>query len=638
MLDAKVILKQNWGFDSFRGIQESIIQNVVAGKDILAILPTGGGKSIAFQVPALMRPGLCLVVSPLIALMQDQVANLSDKAIPAAMLHTGMSASQVDKILTLAVRGQLKFLYVSPERLDSPKFLDWMSDCDITLLAVDEAHCISQWGYDFRPSYLKINRIRKLFPKLNVIALTASATPSVQKDIAKRLNFIDFEILKQSFRRPNLSYAVLKVENKFRKLSELIYKFKHSGIIYCNTRKRVELVCAELQKMNPSIDVDFYHAGLSQQEREKRQAHWKENASSCIVCTNAFGMGIDKPDVEYVIHYDSPDSVEAYYQEAGRAGRNGEKAFAILLLEQRDLLNLEQQPDLHFPDFEVIKKIYQHIGDFLQIPVGSGEDLFYDFDLETFIRNFKLNSFQVIYAIKALEQQGFLMLNDSVFLPSKVGFTTSRGIIETFLHMHPKEGRVVNCLLRLYEGIYNYNTRISEERVAKYCHLEEQEVVKILQFLQRQQILRYYPHKENPQMYFPMNRASIGYMNFNFKTYQFRRERYELQIRKILQYLRLEDDCRAQFIAKYFGEKSAKKCGVCDNCVRAERKLNANLEKSIVVQDLYAFVKANDGVLMSEMRQFFGKVDENSWQNMMRYLLKEKLIRVSIEGFVFNEK
>ncbi|MEP6845749.1 MAG: ATP-dependent DNA helicase RecQ, partial [Panacibacter sp.] len=429
------ILQQYWHHSSFRPQQEVIIQSVLEGKDTMALLPTGGGKSICFQVPALMKDGLCLVISPLIALMKDQVENLEKRGIPALAIHSGMSFYEVRQSLQLAVRGSIKFLYLSPERLETKLFKEFLHHLNISLIAVDEAHCISQWGYDFRPPYLRIANLRDELPGIPLLALTASATALVQEDIVTKLQFKEPNIFRQSFERPNLSYSVFKVDSKINKVLEILKNVPGSGIIYCRNRRLTKEVSHLLALQN--IPADFYHAGLTQEQRSNKQEAWINNKIRVIVCTNAFGMGIDKADVRTVIHYDTPDCLENYYQEAGRAGRDGKKSYGVLLFQPEDVTTLEALPDVRFPVMYDIRKVYQALADYLQIPAGSGEGGYYDFDLNEFVKNFKLDIHLVINVLKVLEQEGHLTFNENIFFPSQVKFVLAKELLLDIERSHP---------------------------------------------------------------------------------------------------------------------------------------------------------------------------------------------------------
>ncbi|HQX72753.1 MAG TPA: ATP-dependent DNA helicase RecQ, partial [Chitinophagaceae bacterium] len=430
MADIHSILKRYWGFDSFRPLQEDIINAVLKGRDTLALMPTGGGKSLCYQVPAMAREGLCLVISPLIALMKDQVENLRRKGITAFAIYSGMSRKEVINTFKVASDSNCKFLYVSPERLETSLFKEYLPGLGINLVAVDEAHCISQWGYDFRPPYLRIAALREELPGIPVLALTASATPAVQHDICEKLEFRNDEIFRQSFERSNLSYSAFKVDSKINKIIEIVRKVPGSSIVYCKSRKRTKEISELLQLQK--ISADFYHAGLVQEERNKKQEAWISNKTRVIVCTNAFGMGIDKPDVRTVVHADVPDCLENYYQEAGRAGRDGKTSYAVLLYDERDLHELQEMAALRFPSLEDIRNIYQSVANYLQIPTGTGEGQYYDFDISDFLKKFNCTSHTTLYSLKALEQEDWISFNEQVFLPSSVVFTVNKDSLYEF--------------------------------------------------------------------------------------------------------------------------------------------------------------------------------------------------------------
>ncbi|MEO8820049.1 MAG: ATP-dependent DNA helicase RecQ, partial [Ginsengibacter sp.] len=455
MNEPEKILKKYWGYDAFRPLQLDIINSVLAGNATLALMPTGGGKSICFQVPGLLNEGLCLVISPLIALIKDQVANLKKKGIPALSIYSGMSFIEVKKTLQNARYGNFKFLYVSPERLESELFLEYLPNLKINLIAIDEAHCISQWGYDFRPSYLRIAALREYFPAVPFLALTASATLEVQNDIREKLLFRQAQkTFLQSFERANLSYSAFQLFSKENKLLTILNKVLGSGIVYCKTRRRTKEI-AELLNLN-GIVADHYHAGLTSDQRNKRQEDWINNKTRIIACTNAFGMGIDKPDVRTVVHYDVPEALENYYQEAGRAGRDGKKAFAVLLFNEAELKLLKEKVAIKFPSNEVIKKVYGALCDFLQLPSNSGEGFSYDFDLNIFAKNFKLDAYTINSVLKILEQEELITYSDQFFQPSFVEFTIDKQRLNDLEKSHPQYNEVVKGLLRSYDGIFDF--------------------------------------------------------------------------------------------------------------------------------------------------------------------------------------
>lgn len=570
------ILKQYWGHDSFRPLQEEIISDVMQGKDVLALLPTGGGKSICFQIPALATDGLCLVISPLIALMKDQVENLKKRNIMALSIHSGMTYFEVKQTLQNAAFGPYKFLYVSPERLETNFFKEYLSAFSLNLIAVDEAHCISQWGYDFRPPYLRIANIRHEFPSVPVLALTASATPVVQQDICEKLLFKERNIFRQSFEKPGLSFSVFKADSKFNKLLEVLQKVPGTAIVYCRNRKRTKEI-ANLLRLN-NISADFYHAGLLQEQRNQKQEDWIQNKIRVIVCTNAFGMGIDKPDVRVVVHMDIPDNLENYYQEAGRAGRDGKRAFAVLLYTQIELEDLKKLPEVKFPSVTEIKKVYQALANHLQIPVGSGEGMYYDFNLNEFVLNFKLDIFLVINAIKALEQEGILAFNEQVFLPTKISFTCDKDALNAFETSHPHLENLIKYLLRSYEGIFDNEVSVNEKLLSRLTKLSAEELSNQLKELQAFGIINYYPQKETPQIFFLQNRAPAEHLTFRHEDYLKRKQQYQIRIDAMEKFITLQPGCRSQYIGNYFGDLEMKKCGVCDNCL-LQKNLHLSTEE-----------------------------------------------------------
>lgn len=464
------ILAQYWGYDSFRGQQKNIIESVLAGKRSLALLPTGGGKSICFQVPAMMRPGLCLVISPLIALMKDQVENLRQRGIGAEALVTGMSYRELNDALQRAALPDTQFLYVSPERLESRLFLEYLDLLSVTMVAIDEAHCISQWGFDFRPPYRRIPQFLALLPQATpVLALTASATPDVQADICQLLSIPAKQVFSQSFLRPALSYTCRRVEAKMPELLRILHGVPGTGIVYCKSRNRTQRIAQELNAAG--VQADWYHAGLSSQQRSEKQEAWIRNEIRIIVCTNAFGMGIDKPDVRVVVHYDIPDCLEHYYQEAGRAGRDGQKAFAVALYLEDDLAQLQHQSEKRFPPLLEIQRVYESIANYLQVPLGSGIGQFYEFDVQDFCRKFDFNPTAALHAMRWLEIEGYLRFNEQVLLPSQVQFTCGRSSLQAIEDHEAEMDSIVKTLLRNYEGIFDTPVSISEKRIAYLAEL-----------------------------------------------------------------------------------------------------------------------------------------------------------------------
>lgn len=622
------ILQQYWGFTSFRGEQENIIQSVLEGKDVLALLPTGGGKSVCFQIPALMNDGLCLVITPLIALMKDQVENLLAKNIPALCIHSGMSFYEVNETLNAATSGHYKFLYVSPERLETNLFKEILPDLNISLIAVDEAHCISQWGYDFRPPYLRIAQLRDELPDVPVIALTASATLIVQKDIIAQLKFKEHHIFKQSFERKNISYSVFHVESKINKLIEILNNVAGSSIVYCRNRRQTKNVADLLQLQH--ISADFYHAGLQQDERSKKQQDWITNTTRVIVCTNAFGMGIDKPDVRTVIHFDTTDCLENYYQETGRAGRDEQKSYAVLLYQSEDVKLLQSLPDQRFPSIAEIRKVYQALADFLQIPVGIGEGNYYDFDLMSFCKNFQLEIQLVIYVLKVLEQEAYLSFSENIFLPSQVEFTADKIVLNDIENNYPYLDAVTKCLLRTYSGIYDNRVSINEKQIAKLCRLPYEKVYADLKELQAFGIIDYMPQKETPQINFLTNRASAASLEIDVEKLLERKKQYKERVDTMLGYFELKT-CRSKFIAHYFGDENAGDCGVCDVCLQQKNKPASSNDFNAILQQIIDAIPKT-GISINQLLQLNSHIKKDDFWKAIEFLQSERKITVNNSG------
>lgn len=625
------ILQRYWNHNSFRPQQEAIINSILEGKDTLALLPTGGGKSVCFQVPAMMKEGLCLVISPLIALMKDQVENLERRGIPALAIHSGMTLFEVKQSLQRAAHGDYKFLYLSPERLETNLFKDYLPVLDINLIAVDEAHCISQWGYDFRPPYLRIVNLREELLDVPVLALTASATPVVQNDIVVKLQFKEHNIFKQSFERSNLSYSVFKVDSKINKVVEILRNVTGSSIIYCRNRILTQEVAHLLSLQN--ISADFYHAGLSQQDRNTKQEAWINNQTRVIVCTNAFGMGIDKPDVRTVIHYDVPDCLENYYQEAGRAGRDGKKSYAVLLYQQEDLSVLESLPDTRFPSVYDIRKVYQSLADFLQIPVGTGEGMYFNFDLNEFVKNFKLDIHLVINVIKVLEQEGHITFNESIFLPSQASFTIPKELLLDFEQSHPQLEPVMKCLLRTYEGIFENRVSVHEKQIARLTRKKPDEVQHDLLQLHTLGAIEYLPLKETPQINFLLNRAPAQFLHIDHEQYFQRKEQYEKRVQAMVKYMQLTNECRSKYIAAYFGDVEVKDCNICDVCIARRRKILSEDEFKNIILRITNILAKEKMQVRDLLIQLHGINKEKAW-NVLEFLQAENKIEIDAAGII----
>jgi ATP-dependent DNA helicase RecQ len=625
------ILKRYWGFDTFRSLQEDVITAVLQGKDTLALMPTGGGKSLCYQVPAMAQDGMCLVISPLIALMKDQVENLRRKSITAFAIYSGMSRKEVINTFKVASESNCKFLYVSPERLETNLFKEYLPGLHISLIAVDEAHCISQWGYDFRPPYLRIAALREELPNVPILALTASATPDIQKDICEKLEFRNQQIFRQSFERKNLSYSNFKVDSKINKIIEILRKVPGTGIVYCKSRKRTKEISELLQLQN--ISADFYHAGLVQEERSKKQEAWINNKVRVIVCTNAFGMGIDKPDVRTVIHADVPDCLENYYQEAGRAGRDGKTSYAVLLYDERDLHELEQMTALRFPSQDDIRNIYQSVANYLQIPTGTGEYQYYDFDISDFLKKFKLTSHITLYSLKALEQEGWLSFNEQVFLPSSAMFTSSKNYLHEFETAHPQLEPIIKTLLRAYEGIFDYPASISEKMMASLMKKEVEDVRKQLADLQRFGIIEYTPQKDTPQLLLLRHRIKAEDITINMVAYNKRKEQFQQRMKQMVKYVKEVVECRSQIIGSYFGDTAIRPCGICDNCFRQKASNLTKEEFETLHHRIINMVKYESLHTKDLLLKLNGIKKEKTWK-VLEFLQAENKIEMDNIGFI----
>ena len=575
------------------------------------------------------RDGLCLVVSPLIALMKDQVENLRKKGITAFAIYSGMSRKDVINTLKLASNSNCKFLYVSPERLETRLFLEYLPALDVNLLAVDEAHCISQLGHDFRPPYLRIAALRQQLPRVSILALTASATARVQSDICSNLLFKNQHVFRQSFERPNLSYSVFCVDSKIVKLVEVLSNVPGSSIVYCKSRKKVKEVAGMLRTYH--IDADFYHAGLTAEERNQKQESWIKNKLRTIVCTNAFGMGIDKPDVRVVVHLDAPDSLENYYQEAGRAGRDGRKAYAVLLYEEKDLQELKIQINLRFPPLAEIRTVYQSLVNYLQIPNGTGEANYYDFDLADFLQKFKLSLHLVVNTLKVLEHENLISFNEQVFLPSKIMFTCNKEILYEFEASHPLLEPIVKILLRSYEGVFDQEVNIHEKTIAYLLRTEVNEVISYLHQLNMFDIIRYIPQKDSPQIYFIQNRVKADDLVIDMVQYNERKKHYRIRVESFIDYIH-SSFCRSQLTGKYFGDDNMKPCGICDNCLLQQRSEISSVEFSAIQQRIISAL--NTPVHSNELMHLLQGIKKEKALKVIAFLQAEKKIEVNEFGMM----
>lgn len=616
------ILQKYWGYSSFRPLQEEIIQQVAEGNDTLGLLPTGGGKSIIFQVFALSRPGLCLVITPLIALMKDQVENLTKRGIKALAIYSGMTNEEIKVAFDNATWGDYKFLYLSPERISTLRFKERLEKMNINLIAVDESHCISQWGYDFRPSYLKIAELREQLPGINVMALTATATSRVVDDIQEKLLFPRKNVLRKSFKRENLIYKVRVEEDKLGYLTRVLKNFKGSGVIYTRSRKKTKDIADMLQK--EGLKVTHYHAGLSAESRSVRQDDWIKGKHQIMVATNAFGMGIDKPDVRIVVHVDVPDSIEAYFQEAGRAGRDGKKAVALLLYNNTDKVRLKKGIVEKFPPPDKIKRIYEALCNYVQLAVGFGKGMTFDFSLVDFAKKYNLSFIHTLSALKILERDGYIQLTDELNRSSMVYFRVNRDDLYRFQVANSAFDAFIKLLLRSYTGMFTDYTAISEQLLAKRANINIEIVYKYLNTLDTYKIIHYLPKKETPFIVFLCERLEVSRLLISKENYTERKELYEEQVGAVLNYASSNATCRSQLLLKYFDENNPTRCGECDVCVSLNDLGISNIEFERIKFDAEALLQKKP-LLQHEL--FFKLIgNEDHIQLVVRWMLDNELI------------
>ena len=627
-LEIRNILVKYWGYSAFRSMQEEIILSVLDGRDTLALLPTGGGKSICYQVPALTKEGICLVISPLIALMKDQVENLKKRGIKAAAVHSGMHPKEIDIAINNSVFGDLKFLYVSPERLESESFRRNMEKMNINLLAVDEAHCISQWGYDFRPPYLNIAEIRPLLNDAPILALTATATPEVVEDMQEKLQFREKNAISKSFERKNLSYVVFHEEDKGGRILKIINNVKGIGIVYVRNRRKCREVSDFLNKQG--VKTTFYHAGLEQRIREHRQDEWMKDKKQVIVATNAFGMGIDKPGVRFVVHYDLPDSLEAYFQEAGRAGRDGKRAYAVLLFEEADIRNAKQNLSLSYPEAEVIRSVYTALGNYLQIPVGGGGEQQFDFDLQEFSTRYRMNSATVFSALRIIEKEGLLLLGNELERPSKIMFNINHSELYTFQVENPGYDAFLKLMLRSYGGVFNEFVNIHEKELAKRTGTTDDKIMAMLQRLQQLGLLTYVARSSKPQILFIQDRIDSNSLNLSNENYGSRKQSALKRMQSVLDYIQSANHCRSQLLLKYFGEREMQRCGICDVCLDRNKINVSELEFNKVLEIIKPALKEKPQAL-NELLFIAKNFPEDKVINVVMWLVDNEKLDVSEE-------
>ncbi len=577
------VLKEYWGYDNFRPLQEDIIQSVWEKRDTLGLMPTGGGKSLTFQVPTMAMEGICLVVTPLIALMKDQVDNLRALGIKAAAIYSGMTQNEIVATLENCIFGNYKFLYVSPERLSSETFLIRLKMMNVCLLVVDESHCISQWGYDFRPSYLKIAGIREILPNIPVLALTATATKETVADIQDKLQFKEKNVFKKSFERENLSYVVRSTEDKVSELIHILNSVDGCSIVYTRSRKQTKEIAVALQKAK--ISADYFHAGLSYEEKIYKQNAWKQDECRVIVSTNAFGMGIDKPDVRLVIHTDLPNSLEEYYQEAGRAGRDGEQSYAIVLYTKTDSTKLKKRISDSFPKKEFILKTYNSLCNYYQIAVGFGLGATYDFDLYEFCTNFKLPRLQADHALKILDLTGYIEYTNEVDTRSRINFLIYRDELYN-LHLDKKQDDLIHAMLRNYTGLFSDNVYIDESLLAKQIGSSKDDVYEMLVQLSKSRIINYIPQKTTPFITFTLPRVDSNFFTIPKSVFENRKKRFENKIKHMLHYVESEEICRSRILLIYFDEQRTKDCGKCDYCLKKNETGLSNFEFKSIEEEL----------------------------------------------------
>ncbi len=628
MAEIQEILRQYWGYSSFRPAQEDAIRSVLAGQDTLVLLPTGGGKSVCFQVPALQQGKVCIVVTPLIALMKDQVDQLKRRKIPAAAIYSGMSAREIDVALDNCIHGNTAFLYVSPERLQTDLMIARTKLMQVGLLVVDEAHCVSQWGYDFRPAYLQIPAFRELLPGCPVMALTASATGTVQRDIIDKLGMKQAKVFRRTFARSNLSYSVFKTADKEQQLLRVLSNVPGTAIVYVRTRKRTHQVADWLLKRG--IAAAGYHAGLTLKEREERQQAWIQNRIRVVVATNAFGMGIDKPDVRTVIHWDLPESLEAYYQEAGRAGRDGEKSFAVALYNEKDIEELEAGIRKKYPAFELLRRVYQSLANYFRIPVGSGLLSGGDFDINRFTEVYKLPVGETFYALKLLEQEGFIQLNEAVKQSSRLRFVVDKRELYDFQLRYPTYDKVVKLLLRLLGGEVFLNFMpVSEAALGKLLHTTAAEAGTLLQFLKERNIVEYEMKTDKPGILFLTPRYDAPKLPLEEAAIKKKEERDTVKIKAVVHYAEHPVQCRSILLLQYFDEPDGGYCGICDHCLRRNKRVTG---ETALRQEICNYLSAQGSVSPVQLQLVFRDREPAVFIATLEELVSEEVIAYNKGG------
>ncbi len=626
------ILKHYWGYSSFRSIQHDIIESVYNGNDTLALMPTGGGKSITFQVPALAMEGICIVVTPLIALMKDQVENLKKRGIRATAIYSGLSKHEIDVELDNCAYGEVKFLYVSPERLTTQLFRERLRKMKVNRVAIDESHCISQWGYDFRPSYLKIVELREILPKeVPFLALTATATPDVVDDIQQKLGFRNGKVFKMSFARDNLVYLVRNVEDKTKHLLKIVNSIPGTGVVYVRSRDKTKEIALMLRK--EGISADFYHAGLTMEIRNAKQADWQANKTRIIVATNAFGMGIDKPEVRFVVHIDLPDSPEAYFQEAGRAGRDQKLAYAILLFNDSDASKIDQRLEANFPPIEDIKRTYQALGSYLNITIGAGKGEIYDFNLMDFCSVYRMNSVKAYNSLKILEREGYIELTDELDNPSRLMFTVDKQELYKYQVAHADMDKFIKVILRNFTGVFSQYVRVDEAYLSRLAAMPTDKILDNLKTLSRHKVINYIPRKRTPLIIMTEERLDEKNLRINPESYRMLHDRFVSRVDALITYARSQTKCRSQMLSEYFGEKDSYRCGKCDVCTQRNELDMSKYEFDMILEGIKSAITQtprSDEELIDSLKRNPERVVK-----VIRYLLDNGKINRNEQGQLY---